>query len=243
MMSNLLNLDEWFRWLAAAVTENAKLPSNASRQRRAARRMQPIIQAAQKALDDSDSKYLTYTDDWEKTLLILNHPRMHASTVVAENAARSLGQTERIGIMALLAYVQAKSAPVEAVRQAIAKGCAWTFHRINARVDRFLSDEPRKQFIALCSHYEAFKSAADQDTRAAAMNKIKSENPGASEFELLPECRESAKLGFTSLTDIEEKQLQDLLRRSRTFKSRGRRPPRSARGRSRRPARHAKEAE
>jgi len=80
------------------------------------------------------------------------------SFLVNGSKIRSLRQTERLGIMALLAHFDCASGPVRLIQSELAKwGCRWTFHRINARVNNFLLQRTSQKRAALLFHFERFK--------------------------------------------------------------------------------------
>lgn len=231
----------WFDWLANAFAAEEQFPRNSSRERRAARRLTAI----NRALGHPALRTFENLQYWEDARLSLIRASLEPESLVRQNRLRSVRQTERIGVMVLLAHADGASGPVEAVRQAIAKrGCNWTLHRTNARVVGFLRRKRREILSALCFHYEQFKCAENRNKHAAAVAEVKRTNPDASESELfrklkpfLLEGMERPKGTLTFLTEAEEGDLEELLSRSRTLKSRRQPLPRSTRGRNRRPGR------
>ena len=224
-MNDSLHLRRWFDWLADVFVSEERLPRDASPGRRGTRRLVPIT----KALAHPELKGFEGLPYWEDARLSLIRASLNTSSLIRDIKRRSVRQTERLGIMALLAYVDGASGSVEAVRRSIAeRGCNWTFHRIYARVKRFLCRNPREKRIALCFHYEQFKCAEHQKKHAGSIAKIKRENPDASESQLFQKIRpfllegmERPKGRLTFATEAEERALDELLDRSKTLKSRG----------------------
>lgn len=244
-MNGPCHFENWFTWLADTVTAEARLQSSADvrRFRRAQRRLAPIM----KRLRQVDYPVLSQFYEFNDASTLLSHVRLRGDTAVQDNKRSSFRQTERLGIMVLLAYYQGLSYPVAHVHGELTRrGCTWSFHRINVRVNAFLKKNHREKRVALFFHFEQFKIAENKRKHAEANSRIRREDPEASDAELFPkikpfllEYRESNGR-VTLLSQAEEKMLEDLLSRSLKIKSRGSRLPRSIRARRRRQARRTR---
>lgn len=223
-----------------------QFPRNATRERHAARRLRPVL----KTLAHSGLKIFEGLSYWENARVSLTRASLEPEILVEENKRRSLRQTERVGILTLLAHENGARGPVETVRKAIGEnGCKWTFHRINARVSGFLRKKRTEKLIALHFHYEQFKRAENQNKHAESVAKIERKNRRATDARLFQMLRpymlegRDANGRLTFLSEAEERMLEELLDRGKTIKSRGPRLPRSTRALRRRRARRAKRVE